>query len=54
MDVCHWRPEDEDCQIFETDCLNSFMFNDGGPVENGFRFCPYCGNKLIEDEWVDE
>ena len=23
-----------------------FVFNDGGPRQNRFRFCPYCGRRL--------
>lgn len=45
---CTWRqfgPEDE---AWETDCGNAFSLVDGGPSENGMRFCPYCGRPLRE------
>jgi hypothetical protein len=42
--VCDWQQE-EDGQ-WETDCSETFEFNEGGPKENGFEWCPYCGKKL--------
>jgi rRNA maturation endonuclease Nob1 len=42
--ICEWR-EDED-GIWDTGCGNRFEFNHGGPPENSFEFCPYCGKKL--------
>ena len=44
--LCTWT-ENED-GVYETNCDNMFVFNDGGPVENGFRYCPYCGRELRE------
>ena len=41
--TCEWKEDGEDC--FATTCKNLFEFNDGGPVQNGFEFCPYCGGK---------
>ena len=44
-DSCRWK-EDEDGNWF-TGCMEGFVFMDGGPVENSFKFCCYCGGKLI-------
>ena len=44
--TCTWT-ENED-GVYETNCGNLFVFNDGGPVENDFRYCPYCGRELRE------
>ena len=44
--TCTWT-ENED-GVYETNCGNLFMFNDGTPSENGFEFCPYCGRELRE------
>lgn len=41
---CAWT-EDED-GVWATACGESFVFTDGGPVENRARFCPYCGRSL--------
>jgi len=41
---CDWQQE-EDGQ-WETDCRKIFEFTVGGPSDNGFKFCPYCGKLL--------
>ncbi|KKM80082.1 hypothetical protein LCGC14_1343410 [marine sediment metagenome] len=49
-DTCKWRKNGfhfEDHDYYETGCDNMFQFNDAGPEENHFKFCPYCGS-LIE------
>lgn len=44
---CHWQPDDDG--IYQTTCGNQFNFQgDEKPIENGFRFCPYCGSTLDE------
>ena len=43
---CTWTQNEDG--VYETNCDNMFVFNDGGPVENGFRYCPYCGLELKE------
>ena len=47
---CTWtRNDDEDDSYWAAACCDRlFVFNDGGPVENGFRYCPYCGRELKE------
>ena len=44
--TCTWTQNEDG--VYETNCDNMFVFNDGGPVENGFRYCPYCGLELKE------
>jgi hypothetical protein len=45
---CAWEQEsDPDYEHWETGCKNAFQFTDGGPKENNFKFCPYCGGKMI-------
>ncbi len=44
--VCVWSYDDDD--FWKTDCGNAFVLNEGTPVENDMRFCPYCGGKLVE------
>jgi hypothetical protein len=35
--------------LYETDCGHSYEFVNGfGPVENGFKACPFCGMLLRE------
>lgn len=43
---CHWR-EDDDGTWIPSCGGDAFEFNEGGPVENKFARCPYCGWKLI-------
>lgn len=47
MRICNWT-HDDDSGVYETACGEEFEFYDAGPVENGFRFCPYCGKTLID------
>ena len=52
---CAWQKDGhnfEDHKYWETDCGNLFQFAIGGPEQNHYKFCPYCG-KLIK-EVVDE
>jgi len=49
---CEWRPDSDDW--VDENCWNAcggnmFVFNDGGPFENGFKYCPYCGKEIEED-----
>lgn len=33
---------------YKTKCGNEHAFHLGaGPTENGFDYCPYCGNKIV-------
>jgi hypothetical protein len=44
--TCGWE-EDEMGGVFDTKCGNRFEFIDGGPEENGMKYCPYCGKVLV-------
>ncbi len=47
MYVCFWE-EVDDGECYESSCnKKEFQFNDGNPQDNGFKFCPYCGKKLL-------
>lgn len=50
---CEWTPEDDCSDHYAGTCGIYFMFNDGGPMDNGFVFCPKCGKKLKEIPWGD-
>ena len=51
---CVWKSEDLEGAIDEdwfTGCGEQFSFLDNGPVENDFKFCPYCGRDIkVETE----
>ena len=53
--TCAWTIDDwGGDSVYETQCGHTFEFNDGGPVENGFAFCGYCGGKLCEVRTSDD
>ena len=39
---------------WQTDCENEFCFIDGGPTDNGMKFCCYCGKRLVEKSYEAE
>lgn len=49
--TCTWQASDRDewGDLWSTACepdQGPFMFTEGGPAENGFSYCPYCGRPL--------
>jgi hypothetical protein len=47
--VCEWV-YDEQYDCWDTKCGNSFCYNDGGPEENGQKYCGYCGRQIKVEE----
>ena len=47
--TCQWS-EDEDGN-WDTECGNKEIL-DGGPEEHHHKYCPYCGNKISQHNWV--
>ena len=43
---CRWAQDDNG--TWETECGNMFEVTDGTPYENDMKFCPYCGENLVE------
>lgn len=52
-DKCEWSRDPDDEQ-YETVCGHAFMFNDDGPLENGFKHCPYCGCEIVAEPYGEE
>ena len=46
-ECCEWT-YDEPSECWDTECDNTFIFNDGTPYINKFSYCPYCGRPLKE------
>ena len=44
-DVCEWKLEDEEANLYLTRCQQRQLIFEGTPKENGYRYCPYCGKK---------
>lgn len=49
---CTWTYDSDG--VWATSCEHTFCFNDGGPTENHFTCCCYCGKPLVEVPWVDD
>lgn len=49
---CNWS-EDVD-GLWQTSCGKQFEFNDSTPLENGAKFCLYCGKPLTQTLHVEE
>lgn len=48
---CEWKQDEE--TNWQTGCGNAFVFIDSGPIENGMKFCCYCGLSLDELPYDD-
>lgn len=42
---CRWTEDSNG--VFETACGEAFQCEADGPQENGFKFCVYCGGRLV-------
>ena len=45
-DVCEWKLEDEEANLYLTECQQRQLIFDGTPKENNYEYCPYCGKKI--------
>ena len=55
VEECVWEEErglDTD-GVYSTLCGNMFTIMEGNPKENGFKYCAYCGQKILElpEKW---
>ena len=48
-DKCKWI-YDEYHDYWDTKCGEGQIFTDGGPKENKYRYCPYCGKEIEVSE----
>ncbi len=51
---CVWTLDSDEWSgdSWDTTCDQKFQFTvGGGPVENGFKYCPYCGED-IQEAWL--
>lgn len=50
-DPCNWRyiADLEGDDHWMTACGNDHLFATGGPGENSYKFCPYCGKALADE-----
>ena len=45
-DKCTWQPDEDG--TWSSQCGLAFVFNEQGPKENHFKFCPKCGKEIVE------
>ena len=45
-DVCEWMLCDEEANVYDTSCRNPHILIEGTPIENNYKYCPYCGKKI--------
>ena len=45
--VCEWKFEDEEANLYLTGCQQRQLIFEGTPKENGYRYCHYCGKKIL-------
>ena len=54
-DTCKWGKNGFALEDYwETGCENLFQFINGGPEQNHFEFCPYCGKPIEEEKGKTE
>ena len=46
-DACEWKLEDEEANLYLTGCQQRQLIFEGTPKENGYRYCHYCGKKIL-------
>lgn len=44
--VCEWKYNNSE-YYWESSCDHLHIFMSDGPKENEYRFCPYCGKKIL-------
>ena len=44
QETCQWREDDD---AYWTECGHGFNCMTDGIEDNGFRFCPYCGGRIV-------
>lgn len=48
--TCDWTLDDSpDDDIWYSGCGQEWLFNAGGPAENGCKFCHHCGKPVVVD-----
>lgn len=45
---CAWTFSNDEWEIWETACGNSWHFEEGDPAHNHFKWCGFCGKPLVE------
>lgn len=49
---CKWKYDTVD-EIWTSRCKENFRFHEGGPIESGFEYCPFCGKEIYTGTGAD-
>ena len=49
--TCEWTEDDDG--IWTTSCHTMHTFFDGGPAENFYKYCPYCGKFITVQKYKE-
>ena len=49
--TCMWKENYE--ESWHTECGRVAHSENSGPLESGFKFCPYCGKELVESPFAE-
>ena len=48
--TCTWKYEcPYEIGYYDTECGTAYYFEEGTIEENDYRFCPYCGKRIVEE-----
>ena len=50
--TCQWTQNEDGA--WESACGHRWEFIEGGPTENGMKFCCYCGKPLVDVPYIEE
>jgi hypothetical protein len=50
-EICVWVGDGDNA--WATSCGELYEFYEGGPVQNGFKGCPYCLKPLVEKPYIN-
>ena len=48
--TCEWYLDNFDYNDYNTGCGSMFTFNERSVKDNRFKYCPYCGKEVTEEE----
>ena len=50
LGACKWT--EDDAGIWNTECGDLFVVNEGSPEQNDMKFCCYCGKPINQIDYV--
>lgn len=47
-ETCEWKLEDDEEGVWYSACENAWIFEEGTPIDNMMKYCPFCGRLLTQ------